>query len=48
MQRFARQRSVYVSLGSPDNVVVRVNGNRVAFPNGGEAVITPGGLREAT
>jgi hypothetical protein len=47
-QRFARQRSVYVSLGSPDNVVVWVNGNRVAFPNGGEAIITPGGLREAT
>jgi Helix-turn-helix domain/RodZ C-terminal domain len=47
-QRFVRQRSVYVSLGSPDNVVVRVNGNRVAFPNGGEAIITPRGLREAT
>ena len=46
LQRFPRQRSVYISLGSPDNVVVKLNGNRVAFPNGGEAIVTARGLRD--
>jgi hypothetical protein len=48
MQRFPRQRSVYISLGSPDNVVVKLNGNRIAFPNGGEAIVTARGLRDAS
>jgi cytoskeletal protein RodZ len=48
LQRFLRLRAVYISLGSPDNVVVRVNGNRVAFPNGGEAIVTPRGVRDAS
>ena len=48
IQRFPRQRAIYVSLGSPGNVVVKVNGNRVAFPDGGEAVVAPSGLREAS
>jgi cytoskeleton protein RodZ len=48
LHRFLRLRSVYISLGSPDNVVVRVNGNRIAFPNGGEAIVTPRGVRDAS
>jgi cytoskeleton protein RodZ len=48
VQRFPRRRAVYVSLGSPGNVLVKLNGNRVAFPNGGEAVVTARGLRDAS
>jgi hypothetical protein len=47
VQRFPRQRSVYVSLGTPRNVVVKLNGNRLRFPTGGEAVLGPGGVRDS-
>jgi cytoskeletal protein RodZ len=45
VQRFPRQRSVYVSLGRPGNVVVKLNGNRLRLPSSGRAVIGPGGAR---
>jgi cytoskeletal protein RodZ len=46
-QRFVK-RSVYVSFGSPANVVVKLNGNRVALPPGGAYVFTQRGVRAAT
>ena len=45
VQRFPKLRSVYLSLGSPANVVVKLNGNRVRLPAGGEAIVTPSGVR---
>jgi cytoskeleton protein RodZ len=45
VQRFPKLRSVYISLGSPANVVVKLNGNRVRLPAGGEAIVTPNGVR---
>jgi cytoskeleton protein RodZ len=47
VQRFPRQRSVYVALGAPGNVVVKLNGNRLRFPAGGKAVLGPGGVRDS-
>ena len=47
VQRFPKQRAIFVSLGSPANVVVKLNGNRVRLPAGGEAVVTPRGVRLA-
>ena len=48
VQRFPRRRALYVSLGSPGNILVKLNGNRIAFPNGGEAIVTARGLRDAS
>jgi cytoskeletal protein RodZ len=45
VQRFPKQHAVYVSLGSPENILVKLNGNRIRFPHSGEAVVTPIGLR---
>jgi cytoskeletal protein RodZ len=42
-QRFVR-RSLYVSFGSPANVVVKLNGNRVELPGGGAYRVTPDGI----
>jgi hypothetical protein len=42
-QRFVRP-SLYVSFGSPANVVVKLNGNRVALPDGRAYRVTPGGI----
>jgi hypothetical protein len=47
LQRFVR-RSIYVSFGSPANVVVKLNGNRVELPPGGAYVVTPSGVRAAS
>lgn len=44
LQRF-RKKALYVSLASPANVLVRVDGSRVPFPAGGEAVVTSAGAR---
>ena len=43
-QRF-RKKALYVSFASPANVVVKVNGTRVALPAGGEAIVTSAGAR---
>ena len=46
-QRF-RGRKLWVSLGAPENVVVKINGRRAALPRGGGAVdlaVTPKGLK---
>lgn len=40
-QRFAAATPLYLSVASPRNVVVRLNGNRVAVPAGGERVLRP-------
>lgn len=45
-QRFVR-RSLYLAFGSPGNVVVKLNGNRVQLPPGGAYVVTASGLRPA-
>ncbi|HEY7729908.1 MAG TPA: RodZ domain-containing protein [Gaiellaceae bacterium] len=45
-QRFVK-RSLYVSFGSPANVVVKLNGNRVQLPPGGAYVVTQRGVRAA-
>jgi cytoskeletal protein RodZ len=47
LQRFVR-RSIYVSFGSPANVVVKLNGNRVTLPPGGAYLVTPRGVRAAS
>mgnify|MGYP000436251992 CR=1 FL=1 len=45
-QRFVR-RSLYLAFGSPRNVVVKLNGNRVQLPPGRAYVVTASGLRTA-
>jgi hypothetical protein len=45
-QRFVRPR-LHLSLGSPGNVVVRLNGNRVELPGGGAYVVTARGVDSA-
>ena len=47
VQRFARQ-SLYVRVGSPKSVVLRLNGNRVDLPSGTAYVVTPSGVRAAS
>ena len=47
MQRFPRQRSVYISLGSPDNVVVKLN-ETGSLPERRGAIVTARGLRDAS
>jgi hypothetical protein len=42
-QRFVRP-SLYVSFGSPANVVVKLNGNRVDLPAGGAYQVTADGI----
>ena len=43
VQRFVRP-SLWVSFGSPANVVVKLNGNRVDLPAGGAYRVTPDGI----
>jgi len=45
-QRFV-QRSLYVSVASPGNVMLKLNGNRVKLPAGGEYAVTPSGVAAA-
>jgi cytoskeletal protein RodZ len=45
-QRFVRP-SLYLSFGSPANVLVRLNGNRIELPAGGAYVVTARGVRAA-
>jgi transcriptional regulator with XRE-family HTH domain len=44
MQRFAKPR-LYLRLTAPENVVVKLNGNRVRLPRGGVYIVTAGGVR---
>jgi transcriptional regulator with XRE-family HTH domain len=46
VQRFAR-RNLYVRLGSPANLALKLNGNRVELPNGRAFVVSPAGVRTA-
>ena len=42
--RFPRKRVVFLSVAAPGNVGVKVNGNRVAMPDGGDWLIGPRGV----
>jgi hypothetical protein len=44
IHRFARKRVIFLSVAAPGNVRVKVNGNRVAMPDGGDWLIGPRGV----
>lgn len=46
VQRFER-RSLYVRLGSPANLALKLNGNRIELPSGKTFVVSPAGVQTA-
>ena len=44
LHKFQRVRVLFLSVAAPGNVRVKVNGNRVAMPDGGDWVIGPRGV----